>query len=69
MTLCKNEGRVLKLLPAFTDVDIEGDLVSLLLYIDAMKIAKKFEGFYFPSYTADAITKLRLIVLEHRGKN
>jgi glycosyltransferase A (GT-A) superfamily protein (DUF2064 family) len=68
MTLCKNEGMVLKLLPAFTDVDIEGDLVSLLLYIDAMKIANKFEGFYFPSYTADAITKLRLIVLEHRGK-
>jgi uncharacterized protein len=65
---CKNEGRVLKLLPAFTDVDIEGDLVSLLLYIDAMKIAKKFEGFYFPSYTADAITKLKLIVLEHRGE-
>jgi glycosyltransferase A (GT-A) superfamily protein (DUF2064 family) len=68
ITLCKNEGRVLKLLPAFTDVDIEGDLVSLLLYIDAMKIAKKFEGFYFPSYTADAITGLRLIILEHRGE-
>jgi len=43
-----------KLLPAFTDVDIEGDLVSLLLYIDAMKTATKFEGFYFPSYTTDA---------------
>jgi glycosyltransferase A (GT-A) superfamily protein (DUF2064 family) len=57
--LCENEGRVLKLLPAFTDVDIEGDLVSLLLYIDAMKIAKRFEGFYFPSYTADAINHLR----------
>jgi hypothetical protein len=68
ITLCKNEGMVLKLLPAFTDVDIEGDLVSLLLYIDAMKIAKKFEGFYFPSYTADAINQLRLIVLEHRGE-
>jgi uncharacterized protein len=66
--LCKNEGRVLKLLPAFTDVDIEGDLVSLLLYIDAMKIAKKFEGFYFPRYTADAITQLRLIVLERGGE-
>lgn len=66
--LCKNEGMVLELLPAFTDVDIEGDLVSLLLYIDAMKIAKKFEGFYFPSYTADAITQLRLIVLGHRGE-
>jgi hypothetical protein len=33
-----------------------------------MKIAKKFEGFYFPSYTADAINQLRLIVLEHRGE-
>lgn len=66
--LCKNEGRFLKLLPAFTDVDIEGDLVSLLLYIDAIKIAKNFEGFYFPSYTADAITQLRLIVLEQRGE-
>jgi glycosyltransferase A (GT-A) superfamily protein (DUF2064 family) len=66
--LCKNEGMILELLPAFTDVDIEGDLVSLLLYIDAMKIAKKFEGFYFPSYTADAITQLRLIVLGHRGE-
>jgi len=66
--LCKNEGKVLKLLPAFTDVDIERDLVSLLLYIDAMKVAKEFEGFYFPSYTADAITQLRLIVLEHRGE-
>jgi glycosyltransferase A (GT-A) superfamily protein (DUF2064 family) len=66
--LCKDEGTFLKLLPAFTDVDIEGDLVSLLLYIDAVKNAKKFEGFYFPSYTADAITQLRLIVLERRGK-
>jgi glycosyltransferase A (GT-A) superfamily protein (DUF2064 family) len=66
--LCKNEGTALKLLPAFTDVDIEGDLVSLLLYVDAMKIATKFEGFYFPTYTADAITKLRLIVLEHSGE-
>jgi glycosyltransferase A (GT-A) superfamily protein (DUF2064 family) len=66
--LCKNEGMVLELLPAFTDIDIEGDLVSLLLYIDAMKIAKKFEGFYFPSYTADAITQLRLVVLGHRGE-
>ncbi len=66
--LCQNEGKALKLLPAFTDVDIEGDLVSLLLYIDAMKIAKNFEGFHYPSYTADAITQLRLYVLEHRGE-
>lgn len=66
--LCKNEGMVLELLPAFIDVDIEGDLVSLLLYIDAMKIAKKFEGFYFPSYTADAIAQLGLIVLGYRGE-
>jgi glycosyltransferase A (GT-A) superfamily protein (DUF2064 family) len=66
--LCKDEGKFLKLLPAFTDVDIEGDLVSLLLYIDAMKTAKKFEGFYYPSYTADAITQLRLTVLEHKGE-
>ena len=66
--LCKHKGTVLKLLPAFTDVDIEGDLVSLLLYIDAMKIAKKFEGFHFPSYTADVIKQLRLIVLENRGE-
>ncbi|MGZ4903909.1 MAG: TIGR04282 family arsenosugar biosynthesis glycosyltransferase [Halobacteriota archaeon] len=66
--LCKNEGKALKLLPAFTDVDIEGDLVSLLLYIDAMKVAKKFDGFHYPRYTADAITQLRLIVLERRGE-
>lgn len=66
--LCKNEGKVLKLLPAFTDIDIERDLVSLMLYIDAMKIAKKFVGFHFPNYTADAITQLRSIVLEHRGE-
>ena len=66
--LCKDERRFLKLLPAFTDVDVEGDLVSLLLYIDAMKTAKKFEGFYFPSYTAEVITQLRLIILEHSGE-
>ncbi len=62
--LCKNEGSVLKLVPAFTDVDVEEDLVSLLLYIDAMKTATKFEGFYFPGYTAAAITQLRLSVLD-----
>ncbi|MGZ4880131.1 MAG: TIGR04282 family arsenosugar biosynthesis glycosyltransferase [Halobacteriota archaeon] len=66
--LCKDEGKFLKLLPAFTDVDIEADLVSLLLYVDAMRTAEKIEGFYFPSYTAGAITQLGLIVLEHSGE-
>ena len=69
IALCTDEGKALRLLPAFTDVDIEGDLVSLLLYIDAMKVATTFEGFHFPRYTADAITQLRLTVLEHRGRN
>ncbi|MGZ7169487.1 MAG: TIGR04282 family arsenosugar biosynthesis glycosyltransferase, partial [Halobacteriota archaeon] len=68
ITLCKNEGKALKLLPAFTDVDIEADLVSLLLYIDAMKIAQKFEGFYFPRCTAEAIARLGLTVVERRGE-
>lgn len=64
---CKNEGKALKLLPAFTDIDIEGDLVSLLLYIDAMKTATKFEGLHFPGYTADAIARLGLTVVERAG--
>ncbi len=68
VTFCKKEAKALKLLPAFNDIDIEEDLISLLLYIDAMKAANKFEGFYFPSYTANAITQLRLIVLEHSGE-
>ncbi len=68
VTFCKKERLALKLLPAFNDIDIEEDLVSLLLYIDAMKAAKKFGGFYFPSYTANAITQLRLTVLEHSGE-
>ena len=65
--LCKSEGMVLKLLPAFTDVDVEGDLVSLLLYIDAMNTATQFDGYYFPRYTAEAITRLGLTVRERRG--
>ncbi len=65
--LCQNEGWPLTLLPAFTDIDIEGDLVSLLLYIDAMKIAQKVGGFHFPRYTADAIDQLGLIVVGGEG--
>jgi glycosyltransferase A (GT-A) superfamily protein (DUF2064 family) len=67
--LCKHEGRTLKLLPAFADIDIEGDLVSLICYVDAMKTATTFEGFHFPTYTSEAITQLGLTVVEHRGAN
>ncbi len=66
--LCKSEGRGFTLLPAYADIDVEEDLVSLLLYINAMKMASKSKGFYFPRYTADAIIQLGLTVVEQRGK-
>ncbi len=63
--LCLNENRPLILLPAFNDVDIEGDLVSLLLYIEAMTAATKFDGFHFPNYTAKIVHQLGLNVLDN----
>ncbi|TFG15180.1 MAG: DUF2064 domain-containing protein [Promethearchaeota archaeon] len=62
--LCKNKNLDLILLPAFGDVDLEEDLVSLMAYIEALLVSKTYEGFYFPSYSAKIIDKLGLYIHE-----
>ncbi len=47
MRLCKNEGKALKLLLAFTDVDIEGGLVPILLHLRRHKTSKKVQRISF----------------------
>ena len=62
--LSNNKNLDLILLPAFGDVDLEEDLISLMAYIDVLLVSKSYEGFYFPSYTAKIIDKLGLYIHE-----
>lgn len=60
--------KLLILLPPFNDIDVEEDLVSLLLYIEGLSVAKKVEGFHFPRYTASVINQLGLTVINTLGE-
>jgi glycosyltransferase A (GT-A) superfamily protein (DUF2064 family) len=61
---CKARGIDLILLPAFGDVDLEEDLVSLIAYIEALSVSKANTGFFYPNYTARIIDELSLYIEE-----
>lgn len=56
------------LLPPFGDIDLEEDLVSLILYIEALSNSQNYSGFYFPKYTAKIVKNLGLYVEEIEGE-
>ncbi|MBD3339570.1 MAG: DUF2064 domain-containing protein [Candidatus Lokiarchaeota archaeon] len=55
-----NQKIPLILLPAYGDIDIEEDLISLLAFIKILSISEISEGFFFPKYTLQAIDDLKL---------
>ena len=65
---CKIKGINLALLPAFGDIDLEEDLVSLIAYIKALSISKTYSGFFYPYYTAKVIDELGLYIEEIKDK-
>jgi len=65
---CKTMGIDLILLPAFGDIDLEEDLVSLIAYIEALSVSKAYSGFFYPKYTAKIINELGLYIEEIKDK-
>jgi len=61
------DGKALKLLEEVTDVDVAGDLVSLISLIDAMKTASKNHEMDFPANTAKCLEELALKVVQKNG--
>ncbi|MFX1259669.1 MAG: DUF2064 domain-containing protein [Promethearchaeota archaeon] len=61
---CKTEGIDLILLPAYGDIDLEEDLVSLIAYIKALSVSKNYSAFFFPRYTARIIDEIGLYIEE-----
>jgi glycosyltransferase A (GT-A) superfamily protein (DUF2064 family) len=61
---CKYKGIDLVLLPAFGDIDVEEDLVSLISYIEALSVSREYSGFFYPTYTAKIIKELGLYIKE-----
>jgi len=66
---CKLEELKLHLLTPLIDIDIEDDLVSLLGFIEGLKIAETNENFHYPYYTAKVLESLGLYIKEIEGKN
>ncbi len=67
-SFCKTMGINLTLLPAFGDIDLEEDLVSLISYIQALSVSKTYSGFFYPNYTAKIINELGLYIEEIKDK-
>jgi len=67
-TLCQTKKFAQILMPYYTDIDIETDLVSLILNIESLSISTDYRGFYFPYYTSEIIKNLGLYVKESKGK-
>ncbi|MHA1535608.1 MAG: TIGR04282 family arsenosugar biosynthesis glycosyltransferase [Promethearchaeota archaeon] len=65
---CKLEEIEVSLLTPLIDIDIEDDLVSLLAFIEGLKIAKKNDNFHYPFYTAKVLESLGLYTKEIKGK-
>jgi len=65
---CKVMGMDLILLPAFGDIDLEEDLVSLIAYIEALSVSRAYSGFFYPYYTAKIINELGLYIEEIKDK-
>ena len=66
--LCKLEEIQLNLLTPLIDIDIEEDLVSLLAFIEGLKIAENNDNFHFPYYTVKVLESLGVYVKEIKGK-
>ncbi len=67
-SFCKTKGIDLTLLPAFGDIDLEEDLVSLIAYIEALSVSKAYSGFFYPNYTAKIINELGLYIKDIKDK-
>ncbi|MHA1242109.1 MAG: TIGR04282 family arsenosugar biosynthesis glycosyltransferase [Promethearchaeota archaeon] len=65
---CKLEKIQLSLLTPLIDIDIEEDLVSLLAFIEGLKIAENNDNFHFPYYTVKVLESLGVYVKEIKGK-
>ncbi len=65
---CKQERIGLHLLTPLIDIDIEDDLVTLLGFIEGLKIAETNENFHYPYYTTKFIESLRLHIKKIEGK-
>jgi len=65
---CKLEEIELSLLTPLVDIDVEEDLVSLLAFIEGLKIAEKNDNFHFPYYTVKVLESLGLYIKEIKGK-
>lgn len=59
---CTLEGIELSLLTPLVDIDIEEDLVSLLGFIEGLKIAENKMNFHYPHYTAKVLESLGLYI-------
>ncbi len=68
---CKLEEIKLHLLTPLIDIDIEDDLVSLLGFIEGLKIAESNEYFHYPYYTAKVLESLGLYIkiIEDKTRN
>ncbi|MFX1449044.1 MAG: DUF2064 domain-containing protein [Promethearchaeota archaeon] len=65
---CKLVGIKLHLLTPLIDIDVENDLVSLLGFIESLKIAENDETFHYPYYTAKVLEFLGIHIKELEGK-
>lgn len=65
---CKLKEVKLHFLTPLIDIDIEDDLVSLLGFIEGLKIAENTENFHYPYYTAKVLESLGLYIKEIEGK-
>ena len=66
---CKLEEIQLNLLTPLIDIDIEEDLVSLLAFIEGLKIAENNDNFHYPNHTVNVLESLGLYVKEVKGRN
>jgi len=66
--LCTNKKLQLYLTPAHGDIDLEEDLVSLIMYIEALSVSSKFKGYHYPKFTANILKELGLYVIEKKGE-
>jgi glycosyltransferase A (GT-A) superfamily protein (DUF2064 family) len=65
---CKLKEIGLTLLTPLIDIDIEEDLVSLLGFIEGLKLAEKNMNFHYPHYTAKVLESLGLYIKEVKDK-
>lgn len=65
---CRQEKVKLSVLPAFGDIDLEEDLISLICYVEALANSVLFEGYHYPAYTAEVINKLEIGIKEVEGQ-